>query len=166
MSKWAEGWTGGLPETPCGAGSTIRMTERSRPWLDELIRVNNIHTVVDVGCGDMNWQPLLESYDTCQWIPLDIYPRAEGVLQFDLTQDPLPECDDEVLILCVWVMNHLTPDQQRAARENIINSKAGYLVHTVTGRQIWTPPAQSAVTVGKYQWEWCNLGYCRVGTSW
>lgn len=163
MAKWAEGWSGGLPETPCGNGSTVQMTKQSRPWLDGNIVRHGIRTVIDVGCGDLNWQPLLKAYETCEWIPLDIYPRLESVRQFDITQDQLPQCDEHTLILCVWVMNHLTPDQQRQARTNIIESGAGYLVHTVTGRQVWQPMATDAVRVGKYQWEWCPLLHDGVG---
>lgn len=48
-------FTGGVPETACGVGSTLAKTENLRAKLPDLLRDLRICTLVDVPCGDHNW---------------------------------------------------------------------------------------------------------------
>jgi hypothetical protein len=48
-------FTGGLPETKCGAGSTLKTTECLREKLPALLRGCGIKYLVDAPCGDGNW---------------------------------------------------------------------------------------------------------------
>lgn len=48
-------FTGGLPETHCGAGSTLKTTETLRAALPGLLRDCKIRTLLDAPCGDGNW---------------------------------------------------------------------------------------------------------------
>jgi SAM-dependent methyltransferase len=48
-------FTGGLPETACGLGSTLRFTEHLRAELPGLLRRLNVWTLLDAPCGDFNW---------------------------------------------------------------------------------------------------------------
>ena len=48
-------FTGGGPETTCGAGSTVRYTATIRAWLPIVFRELRINSVLDAPCGDFNW---------------------------------------------------------------------------------------------------------------
>lgn len=45
----------GLPETACGLGSTLRMTEEIRAWLPGAMRSIGARRMLDAPCGDCNW---------------------------------------------------------------------------------------------------------------
>ena len=95
-------WLSGLPETPCGRGSTLASTESVREALPELVQKYGIRTVVDAGAGDLNWVQRV-NWDV-EYYPFDLIPRHPKVQQADITRDVLPVCD---LILCRHVLNHL-----------------------------------------------------------
>jgi SAM-dependent methyltransferase len=48
-------FTGGLPETVCGAGSTLKLTATIRAELPQLLRQLGITRLLDAPCGDFNW---------------------------------------------------------------------------------------------------------------
>jgi hypothetical protein len=58
--KFSRGWKGGLPETPCGYGSTLEATKAQRDWIPQVIRRHGITSIVDVGAGDLNWIKLVD----------------------------------------------------------------------------------------------------------
>lgn len=48
-------FTGGLPETKCGLGSTLRFTEGLRVTLPAMLRTLGVKRLLDAPCGDLNW---------------------------------------------------------------------------------------------------------------
>lgn len=48
-------FTSGLPETRCGAGSTILNTQSIRARLPELFLEYGVKSIIDLPCGDFNW---------------------------------------------------------------------------------------------------------------
>jgi len=48
-------FTGGLPETACGTGSTLKVTENLRHALPALLQRCGIRRLLDAPCGDCNW---------------------------------------------------------------------------------------------------------------
>ena len=105
-------WESGKPETPCGKGSMFANTEQIRDIVKEIINQYQISIIADVGCGDQNWihDVLL---DSVEYTGYDIRPRYVDVVPFDVTIQILPNVYD--LILCVCLINHLTPQQQAQA---------------------------------------------------
>lgn len=126
-SKFADGWRGGLPETPCGGGSTVENTRRQRAWIPRIVEKYRIHYIANVGAGDLNWwgqMPLPAGTTTYH---LDLVPRHENAQWFDVVADVPPKVD---LIMCLWVLNHLPSDDREKAMENIRASGSRYLLAT------------------------------------
>lgn len=48
-------FTGGLPETTCGAGSTLKATETLRRYLPQMLHSFGVSRLIDAPCGDGNW---------------------------------------------------------------------------------------------------------------
>lgn len=129
--KFREGWVGGLPETPCGYGSTAEATKAQRRWIPRILDVYGIRTIVDVGAGDLNW---IKHTDLrgAKYTPLDLIPRRPEVKEFDLVREVPPAAD---LLMCLWVLNHLDMESSRLALANLKASGSKYLM--MTDRPIW-----------------------------
>jgi hypothetical protein len=129
--KFSRGWIGGLPETPCGHGSTLGATKAQRVWIPGLIDAYAIRTIVDVGAGDMNW---IKHTDLrgAHYTPLDLVPRRPEVKAFDLVREVPPAVD---LLLCLWVLNHLEYADCLSALKNLKASGSRYLL--MTDRPKW-----------------------------
>jgi len=130
-AKFERGWSGGLPETPCGYGSKMSTTELQREWIPEVITRYGIETICDVGAGDLNW---LQHMDLrgAHYLGLDLVPRHERVNRFDLLEEQPPQSD---LILCLWVLNHLPYAASELALSNLLTSGSKYLM--MTDRPKW-----------------------------
>lgn len=126
VEKYKQGWTGGLPETPCGYGSKISSTEVQRGWIPEVIKKYNIKTIADIGAGDMNWIKHVDLAGA-EYTAYDLVPRQECVQQFDIIQEIPPKVD---MIMCLWVLNHLPYNHCRQAIANLKASGAKYLMMT------------------------------------
>jgi len=50
-----KGWSGGNKETRCGWGSTLEATKPIRAALPGLLEKYKIKSILDIGCGDLNW---------------------------------------------------------------------------------------------------------------
>jgi hypothetical protein len=131
VEKFKQGWMGGLPETPCGYGSTAAATKAQRHWIPRLIEKYAIRSIVDVGAGDLNW---IRGTDLkgAKYTALDLVPRLPEVKRFDLVQEVPPAAD---LLMCLWVLNHLPFDASRKALANLKASGSKYLLQT--DRPIW-----------------------------
>jgi len=129
-TKFRQGWTSGLPETPCGYGSKMSTTKRQREWLPGIVSQYGIKTVADVGAGDLNWIKHV-NWDV-EYTAYDLIPRSEDVTEFDLVNEVPPKVD---AILCLWVLNHLPKEQCRKALDNIKASGSKYLI--MTDRPRW-----------------------------
>ncbi|RLB67683.1 MAG: hypothetical protein DRH08_03025 [Deltaproteobacteria bacterium] len=128
--KFKKGWTGGLPETPCGFGSKMSSTKRQREWLPAMVAKYNIRSIADIGAGDLNWVPSID-WDV-EYSAYDLVPRSPEVVEFDLVREVPPKVD---AILCLWVLNHMPYDDCLAALENLRASGAKYLF--MTDRPKW-----------------------------
>ena len=123
--EFKKGWTSGLPETRCGAGSTLSRTKIQRKWIPEMVAKYGILDIADLGAGDLNWSS--RTAFGCAYLPYDLIPRAHGVKKLDILTDELPEAD---CLMVLWVINHLTADQAKFAASKILNSKSRYLFAT------------------------------------
>jgi len=132
IEKIKRGWIGGLPETPCGHGSTLAATQAQREWIPKIIRKYRIKTIADVGAGDLNWFYKMTLPKSVKVLHSDIYPRRPEVATLDLLTETPPAVD---MILCLWVLNHFDIPACRRAIENLKASGAKYLM--MTDRPIW-----------------------------
>lgn len=127
VDKYKKGWTGGLPETPCGNGSKLSKTIEQRKWIPRIIEQNDIKTIADIGAGDLNWIKKTHIPNEIEYTPYDLVPRLPEVRKFDLVQQIAPKVD---LIMCLWVLNHLPYEHCQQAIKNIKASGAKYLLMT------------------------------------
>ncbi len=125
--RFKKGWVGGLPETPCGSGSKISNTKEQRGWIPDLINKYGIKSIADIGAGDLNWIKQIQLPDDVNYKPYDLVPRLPEVQKFNLIEQ-IPEKVD--LIICLWVLNHLTFNDCHQAIENIKESGSRYLLMT------------------------------------
>lgn len=130
--KYKKGWKGGLPETPCGAGSTLAATKEQSIWIPKMIRKYKIKTIADIGAGDLNWIKHIKMPKSWDYKAYDLVPRHPDVIQFDLLREVPPQVD---LLMVLWVLNHFEYDHCLMALQNIKASGAKYLM--MTHRPIW-----------------------------
>jgi len=123
--EFRRGWASGLPETPCGRGSTAAATLKQRKVLAGWIEKYQIKSIVDVGAGDLNWVRLMHLEVDYQ--PLDLVPRAPEVKKFDLVYQIPPACD---MVWCLWLLNHLPEYRAKAALDNLLQTDCKYIVYT------------------------------------
>lgn len=129
--QYERGWTGGLPETPCGSGSKLSNTVKQRQWLADVVSRYDISSVVDVGAGDLNWIGKV-GWDV-DYTPLDLVPRHPDVRKFDIVAEVPPAAD---AVMMLWVLNHFPEDNARAALDNVRASGATWFIHTWDSR-LW-----------------------------
>lgn len=128
----------GSEESCSGFGSTLRETENLRLELPALLRQLQIHSLLDIPCGDFNWMKNVE-LGSLRYTGADIVPEliqetarlhANGNREFlclDLLTDPLPNRD---AILCRDCLVHLPNKAVLQALANIRASGARYLLAT------------------------------------
>lgn len=126
VKKYQKGWTGGLPETPCGSGSMLKNTAAQRKWIPEVIKKYGIKSIADIGAGDLNWIKQTDLGDV-EYTAYDLVPRDPSVKPFDLIKEVPPKVD---LIMCLWVLNHFPYKHCQQAIENLKASGAKYLMMT------------------------------------
>ena len=130
----------GYQETASGGGSTLHYTQRVRQSLPVLIGDLDIHTLLDLPCGDFHWmseiQLPIKHYIGCDIVPILVqstrirYGRPDREFRtVDLCQDPLPKAD---LLLCRDCLMHLSEEMIFRALANIVRSDIRYL-HDVPG---------------------------------
>lgn len=133
-------WLRGLPETPCGGGSTMKSTAQLRAGLAELLSSGALPsgpTILDAPCGDFNWFREVSGF--ARYIGMDIVPEmvdenarryASDTVSFlcgDLTRDPLPAAD---VLLCRDCLMHLTNEMAFDALRNFVRSGIPHLLLT------------------------------------
>ena len=126
------------PETVSGPGSTLEATKALRAGLPMLINSYDIHSVVDVPCGDFHWMKEID-LSKMSYLGIDIVPDliAENRKQYerpnihfeygDLVKGVLPPAD---LVICRDWMTHFSFPLVLSAIRNIILSKSQYLLAT------------------------------------
>lgn len=125
--RFSRGWSSGRPETECGRGSTLEATAQQRRWIPRIIERYGIRSVVDIGAGDRHWIAAIKWPSGVDYVALDLVPRHPSVRRFDVTREVPPRAD---LVMCLWVLNHLDPDDADAAFDNIRASGSMYLMAT------------------------------------
>jgi hypothetical protein len=131
QTKWEKGWTGGLPETPCGSGSKLVNTKTQREWLPRMWKKYGVRTIADVGAGDLNWIKEMDM-TAYKYMPFDLVPRHPSVSEFNLIEQKPPAVD---CVLCLWVLNHLPLHDAQRAWDNLWSCNSRYLI--ITHRERW-----------------------------
>jgi mannosyltransferase OCH1-like enzyme len=66
-------WNNKNPNIPLsGPGSLLDNTLGFRTLLDTFVKKANCKSVVDIGCGDLTWMPLTNTFNTCKYTGIDI----------------------------------------------------------------------------------------------
>lgn len=129
-------FTGGLPETACGYGSTLRATENLRAELPALLKRLEVAVLLDAPCGDLNWISQLDltgidyiGVDTSEENLKTARERAPSlnVQKVDIIAGNLPRAD---AVLCRDFMQHLPTSLAEMALQNFMATGAKYLLAT------------------------------------
>jgi 2-polyprenyl-3-methyl-5-hydroxy-6-metoxy-1,4-benzoquinol methylase len=129
-------FTSGLPETPCGYGSTIVGTSTVRAELRQMLDRLGITSLLDAPCGDFNWLATVD-LNGLAYIGIDssttnlstARTRAPNMdFRFaDIVSDPMPTTD---AVLCRDFLQHLPTLMAVKALQNITLSACGWLLAT------------------------------------
>lgn len=108
-------WNDNLSSIPLsGPGSSLVNTEETRQFIDTIVTTYEIKSVVDLGCGDVNWVSQTKAF-SLDYTGIDIssfiiekdrekYPEKSFLIK-DITKDEIPEAD---LFICRDVLFHLS----------------------------------------------------------
>ena len=129
IDGYRKGWKGGLPETICGSGSTLKSTKKQRGWIPKIIKQYGIKSIADIGAGDLNWIKHID-LTAVKYTAYDLIPRKPEVIRLDITRQVPPKSD---MIMCLWVLNHFSMDDAENALSNIVKS-CDYLLVTYRGK--------------------------------
>ena len=129
----------GRGETRSGQGSTLMQTQVLRDRLPSLLRFLGVRTLIDAGCGDLNWMHLITG-DLKHYFGFDV---VEGIIEdlrrrygdhknhffniADISFDTLPEAD---AIICRDCLTHLPDDLVQMALYRFKASGSRYLITT------------------------------------
>lgn len=131
-------WQHGDDATPgSGEGSTLAATTGLREALPSLLSELNVHTLLDIGCGDFTWMQhgnLQKDYigvdvvDSVIEKNRQLYERPGRIFAVaDATVDELPEAD---AALCREVLFHLSFDDINKLLKNVLSKKRSFLIIT------------------------------------
>jgi len=132
LEKYKTGWTGGLPETPCGHGSKLSTTVKQREWIPKIVDRYNIKSISDIGAGDLNWISKIKFGIDVNYKAYDLVPRHKNVNSFNLLNSVPPKSD---LLICLWVLNHFSKKDHTKGFNNLMKSNSKYLL--ITQRNSW-----------------------------
>lgn len=102
-----------------GPGSYPQFTVEYRAFLERFLRMNQIRSIVDVGCGDWQSTRLLD-LDNIQYLGLDIVPSiiesnvtkfSSGMTHFAVMPRNLDELPQAELLIIKDVLQHLPNDE-------------------------------------------------------
>lgn len=135
-------WSG--RESRSGTGSDKVETREVVPALISWLKDNEIKSMVDLPCGDMNWMPeVLDAvsidYTGCDIVPEIIkenrkrYPQYNFRILDAVTNAPV----EAEVIFCRDMLGHLEDDEVKACLANFAESGAQWLI-TTTFPQIHT----------------------------
>jgi SAM-dependent methyltransferase len=123
-----------------GIGSTLANTKSIREWLPELIKTRKIKSILDVGCGDLNWMSKIEI--GIPYIGIDVVPDlikknieiysfpfrpTKRFLVLDATSDEVPKAD---LVVIRCVLYHLSYANITRIIKNVLASEPRYVLIT------------------------------------
>lgn len=134
-------FTSGLPESLCGAGSTLAETEALRADLPRLLRQFDVKRLLDAPCGDFNWMADVDLSGityiggdcnednlaaACKRADRDFRPM-------DIVRDDLPPAD---AMLCRDFHQHLPNRMVFSALRNYIASGIPWLIATTHDNEV------------------------------
>lgn len=129
-------FSGGLPETPCGYGSTMRATKGLRAGLVALLSRLGTKVLLDAPCGDLNWISTVD-FGRIEYIGVDVSEenleaarkRApdRDIRRVDIVAGSLPPADT---VLCRDFLQHLPTTMAQQALANIAATGAKWLLAT------------------------------------
>ncbi len=140
-------FNGGLPETLCGRGSTLKVTKNLRTKLPKMLRLLKVSALLDAPCGDFNWLAQTD-LSRVKYVGADLdednlkearlrydltsslRPRSVSFLHRDLLTDSLPRAD---AVMCHDFLQHLPHDMVRAVLQNFARSGARWFLATSHG---------------------------------
>ena len=135
------GW--GNAETRSGPGSSLAQTAAFRTRLADTLRQLGVRTLVDVGCGELNWTSQISGqldlylgFDIVEEIVAELRRKFEVRKNHffntaDVSRDVLPAGD---AILCRDVLTHLSHPLVANALANFRRSSSRYLIATTFAR--------------------------------
>lgn len=127
-------------ESVSGRGAELRQTVEVRNAVATVLDRYAIRSVVDAGCGDLNWQRRVPNLlDVTDYLGVDVVAdlitrnreRFRGArarfAHMDISRDALPRAD---LVICRDCLVHLSNTQVLAVLRHIAMSGSGYLLAT------------------------------------
>lgn len=143
------GWATQGQKGSCGIGSEMDNTGQIRHGLPNIMRDYDLISIADVGAGDRNWIQHTMFPSPMNYDAFDLIPRHKIVTQLDCTKQSLPQGYD--LILCRFVLNHLSPRMARDALRLFQASGSRYLLMTNCDnqRQYWTQHGLWPLQIGE-----------------
>lgn len=137
-SKPVTKWKSGLPETTCGRGSMLENTKEIRRIIPQVIEQYDIQDVADIGCGDQNWIWDCFPFDVF-YTGYDVIPRRRAH-EFDVRKQTLPCAYD--LVLLIYVLNHMPPDEAENALQLVKDSGSKYLLMSYSSADQYAIPGE------------------------
>jgi hypothetical protein len=123
-------------ESVSGVGSTVKLTEHFRSFLDKAIKNHQIKSISDCPCGDFNWM----RYVNLEGIDYTGYDIVSDLLEeninkfpnfkfkhFNAIEDVLPEKD---LIVARDFLFHLSKESGEKVIHNFRASKSKFIITT------------------------------------
>ncbi|MPZ13435.1 MAG: methyltransferase domain-containing protein [Chloroflexi bacterium] len=130
----------GSEESVSGHGSELSETVDVRQAVARVLDRYRVRSVVDAGCGDLNWQRHVPGLlDRTRYLGLDVVTElitrnrqrhGNQRVRFahaDITRDPIPPAD---LVICRDCMVHLTNAQILRALQHVVASGSAHLLAT------------------------------------
>ena len=132
---YKERWISGYPETLCGAGSTIKSCEPIIKTLPIIIKEFKIKSILDLGCGDLNWIKHVREIEKVKYLGIDTHIHLESIhttndfklIEGNILYMEIPKSD---LVICKDVMIHMENFQIKSLLESIKQSKSKYILLT------------------------------------
>lgn len=129
----------GFEETVSGSGSTLSHTRNIRKMLPKFLKKENINSIIDLGCGDLNWiSTIMENFDKYLGIDVvddlitnNISKYSNDKIKFeisDIVEYEIESGYDAILVKDVFV--HLKNDQINFILDKIKNSDIKYIIAT------------------------------------
>ena len=155
-------WDGA--ESRSGPGSSLAETQVIRRELARLVREREIHSVLDIPCGDFNWikeVPLSVDYIGADVVE-EIVQRNTATygsekrrfIRLDITASSLPRVD---LVLCRDLLGHLSHSHAAQSLLNIAASGSTFLLATTFPERV----ANDDIRTG----DWRPLNLCAMPFS-
>lgn len=134
-------WSGGKHETLSGLGSTLEYSKTTRSFINNIINEYQIKTIIDLGCGEMNWQKHLDLTNVISYTGIDVVDQViksnidkfKQDSKFKFYTSDITELKDSLnvdLLICREVLFHLCLSDVAKVLDIIKSSSAKYVILT------------------------------------